>query len=171
MLNRSVTLVKFFLLVISSSFLCEIVQAEQLVGVAEELTVVIPAKYPPYYVINEKNKPDGFAINVFEEVASRLGLRFRYEIKPGWTGVCNALKNGSADIVPLMGLTTEREEYALFTSAVETFPVSIFVRNSNVDINNPKDLDNQKVAVVLDECENHVLADHEKVYVKKFNQF
>ena len=171
MLLRSLKLINFLFLVFSLIFLSEPVIAQQLVGIAKEMVVVIPAKYPPYYVLNDNNRPDGFAINVFEEVASRVGLRFRYEIKPNWAEVCAALKNGSADIIPLMGLTKEREEYTLFTSAVETFPVSIFVRNSNLGIHTREDLDDHKVAIVLDECGNQVLADNNKILLKKFNHF
>jgi len=171
MSKRAITLAGLLIVIISSLFLTGSAQAEQLVEVADELVVVIPEKYPPYYLINENNKPDGFAINVFESVASRIGLSFRYEIKSNWIEVCEALKNGTADVVPLMGITAEREQYTLFTSTVETFPVSVFVRNSNLEINKQDDLKGHEVAIVTDECGYQFLADRKNVFLKKFDHF
>ena len=167
----NVNIYKFFILALLPLCLLEVAHAEQLVEAVDELVVVIPHDYPPYYILNENDQPDGFAIKVFEAVALRAGLRYRYEIKQNWTDVCNALKDGSADIIPILGQTLKREEFALFTSAVETFPVSIFVRDSNVDIHKLGDLNNQKVAVVQDECGHQLLTGKKKISLSIFNSF
>lgn len=152
-------------------FLFELALAEELVEAADELVVVIPSNYPPYYIVDENNEPDGFAINVFEAVASRAGLRYRYEIKNNWTDVCNALKNGSADIIPILSRTQKLQQFAIFTSAVDTFPLSIFVRDSNVDIHKPDDLHNHNIAIVQDECGNHFLSERDKITLSRFSSF
>ncbi len=163
--------VKVIFFVFLPLILIESVQAQTLSGVSAELVVAIPAKYPPYYMLDQNKQPGGFAIDVFEAVAARAGIQFRYEVKKSWADICQALKNGSVDIVPFLGRADEREEYALYTSAVETFPVSIFVRSSNINITKIEDLDNRKVAVVLDECGFKLLAHREKILLTTFTDF
>ena len=163
---------KYLIVVVLLPFLLfELALAEELVEAADELVVVIPSNYPPYYIVDDNNEPDGFAINVFEAVASRAGLQYRYVIKQNWTDVCNALKNGSADVIPILGRTKKRQQDIIFTSAVETFPLSIFVRDSNVDIHKPDDLDDHDIAIVQDECGNHFLSERKKISLSRFSSF
>lgn len=163
---------KYLIVVVLLPFLLfELALAEELVEAADELVVVIPSNYPPYYIVDDNNEPDGFAINVFEAVASRAGLQYRYVIKQNWTDVCNALKNGSADVIPILGRTKKRQQDIIFTSAVETFPLSIFVRESNVDIHKPDDLDDHDIAIVQDECGNHFLSERKKISLSRFSSF
>jgi len=152
-----------------SLFLGEIAVAQYPVEAAEKLIVAIPAKYPPYFLVNNK-QPEGFAIDVFDEIAARSGLNYKYEIKQSWAEVCDALKNGSADIVPVMGITEQRKEFMLFTSAIESFPLSIFVRDSNIDIDSVQDLDGRKVAVVNNECGFNIFRNRGKVSWTTFKE-
>ncbi|MDJ0880532.1 MAG: diguanylate cyclase [Gammaproteobacteria bacterium] len=121
--------------------------AEQL-PVAEELVVAVPEKFPPYYQTNPKGETEGFAIDMFNAVAERAGLRFRYQVYLNWMDVISAIKTGEADIIPIFGISQQRREFLDFTSSVMTFPISIFVRSSFQEIESTKDLTNRKVAVI-----------------------
>jgi len=43
----------------------------QQIKMADELVVAVPEKFPPYYSVNAAGRPQGFAIDVFDEVAER----------------------------------------------------------------------------------------------------
>ncbi len=174
-LNKNWKVIKFFLAKFCLLFLLTMsigsAQAEPFTKLADELIVAIPEYYPPYYILDEDQNPAGFAIDVFEAVALRAGIKYRYDIQKNWSVICEALYNGEVDIVPTLGLTAERQKLALFTSAVETFPVSIFVRTSNIYIKNLEDLDNKVVAVVQDECGYKALDHREEVVLATYNNF
>ena len=113
----------------------EYVSAQKFVAV-DDLVVAVPAKYPPYYSLDRSGQPVGFAIDVFEAVAARAGLRFHYDVKSSWRDVIQSLEEGVSDIIPNMGITQNPTEFIDFTSPVITFPISLFVRKSNQQINN-----------------------------------
>ena len=58
------------------------------------------------------------------------------------------MRSSAMDIIPNMGITERRQAFADFTSPVETFPVSIFIRQAESGINGAQDLPGHKVAVV-----------------------
>lgn len=144
------------------------VSAQKLVA-ADELVVTVPAKFPPYYSLDSKGQPAGFAIDVFEAVAERAGLRYRYEIKHSWKDAIQSLKDGVGDIIPNMGITDSRSNFIDFTSPVITFPISLFVRHSNRDINTLQDLTGNKVAVVSNNVSHHELKKLTEVTVVEFS--
>ncbi len=117
---------------------------------SQELTIIAatPGEFPPQYSLDSRGKPKGFAIDVMDGIASAAGLRVRYDVKQGWKETQEALMTGAADVIPNMGITERRKEFADFTLPVETFPISIFVRKDNHDIQTENDLSGHKVAVV-----------------------
>lgn len=137
---------------------------------ADELVVIVPAQYSPYYSTNEKSEPTGFAIDVFEAVAARSGLRYRYEVKKSWSEVTQALQDGVGDIIPNLGISTARSEYLDFTSPVTSFSISIFVRDNDLEIKSAGDLVGKKVAVVSDNIGVTLLKNNEGIQFKKFNE-
>jgi PAS domain S-box-containing protein len=114
-----------------------------------EITVGIPANFPPQYSIDKKTgEPIGFAIDVMNEVADRSSLKVRYLVFDTWRKVMQAVEEGSVDVVPNTGFAEERKEIFDYTSPVETFQIRIFVRSSTSDIKNIEDLRGRRVSVV-----------------------
>lgn len=114
-----------------------------------EIVVGVPANFPPqYYVDEETGEPYGFAIDVMDEIAARSGLNIRYVVFDTWPEVNEAIKVGQIDVQPNVGIIDERIYFMDFTSPVETFYISIFVRSTTIDIQNIDDLAGKKVAVV-----------------------
>ncbi len=113
-----------------------------------EITAVVPRKFPPQYSVDDTGRPTGFAIDVMEGIAQRAGLRVTYLVKDHWSDVQQTLRSGEADIIPNLGSTANRKRDFNFTSPVETFPVSIFVRKETHDINELTDLAGRQAAVI-----------------------
>ena len=74
-----------------------------------------------------------------------------------------ALKNGSADLMPSMGITPSREKFLYFTPPVETFAISFFVRDDTQDIRGAQDLAGQRVAVVEPNIAVRLLKDRKNI--------
>ena len=110
--------------------------------------IAVLANFPPQYALDDNGKPTGFAVDVMNQVARLANLDPDYVVFQNWPDAQQALRSGAVDIVPNMGITERRQAFADFTSPVETFPVSIFIRQAESGINGAQDLPGHKVVVV-----------------------
>ena len=93
------------------------------------LIAVIPSDSPPtYYWDNKTERAAGFTVDVMNAIGKQAGYNIRYLCKNEWAEILDALKNGTADIAPSMGITEERNKVLSFTLPIDTVPVSFFVR-------------------------------------------
>jgi ABC-type amino acid transport substrate-binding protein len=60
----------------------------------------------------------------------------------------STLKRGGADLIPNSGILPQRLDTYAFTAPVETFLISVFVRDDTHDLNGEADLVGRKLAVV-----------------------
>ena len=125
----------------------------------ERLVVAIPSHFPPQYIVRGDGIPTGFAIEVIEAIAKRAGIRLEYLPKESWPKTLDALRNGEADLIPNIGITPDRARDFAFTRPMETFKVSIFVRDDTPDVARVEDLASRKVAVVRANVAQHLLGD------------
>ncbi len=133
------------------------------------ITAAMPRKFPPQYAVDENGKPVGFAIDVIEKIATKAGFKLIYQIEDNWEDVHKKLESGAVDLVPNMGITNKRKEKFAFTATVETFPVSIFVRQHNYHIQNIEDLNKNQVGVVKTNVAIDLLEKQPEVIIKVFD--
>lgn len=114
-----------------------------------EVVAAVLANWPPQYLTDEATgEPAGFAIDVFDEIARRAGLRVRYVVYESWPDIQRALREHEVAVVPNMGIIPERLDVCDFTTPVEAFDIHIVVRNTTSHIADVDDLRGQKVGVV-----------------------
>jgi ABC-type amino acid transport substrate-binding protein len=109
------------------------------------VVAVVPRSWPPQYSVDDSGLPAGFAIDVMNEVAARANLTVTYVIAENFVAAVDVLRRGDADLIPNSGILAERMDVFAFTVPVETFVVSLFVRNDTNDI--PGSLQNPKLLV------------------------
>lgn len=108
----------------------------------------VPKEFPPQYSLDERGRPQGFAIEVLDGVARQAGLTVEHLPVNAWNEALAALRSGAADLIPDLGVTEARQAEFDFTAPVEAFPVVIFVRASNLDIRGEADLTGRPTAAV-----------------------
>lgn len=111
------------------------------------ITAAIPADFPPHYVLKD-NIPTGFAIEVMNAIAEKAGYTVSYQIYGNWHETLSALRNKEVDVIPNVGITRRRSEFAEFTSPLETFQISIFIRSASTNITLPSDLVSKRIGVI-----------------------
>jgi PAS domain S-box-containing protein len=134
-----------------------------------EVSAAVPREFPPYFGLDDRGRPKGFAIDIMEHIAVMTGLRISYVVEDSWSGVENAIKSGRAAIIPNIGINEARKEWLEFTSPVETFPVSIFIRQHTNDVRELNDLAGRKVAAVMFNAAVDLLKQHQQIELKIFN--
>jgi ABC-type amino acid transport substrate-binding protein len=110
--------------------------------------VAVLRDFPPQYSTAPNGEPQGFAIDIIEEIARIANLEIEYVVKNDWQEMFDAVKTGQADIIPNQGITEKRKQWFAFSLPVETFQVSIFTRDSQRGIKSVEDLSGKAVAVV-----------------------
>lgn len=99
-------------------------------GPIAKVIAVIPYDAPPTYFLDKKTgKPAGFAVDIMDSIAKRAGLDIKYIFARDWTQTVNMVVKGEADLAPDIGINEEREKQLVYTSVLEAFPVSFFVRS------------------------------------------
>lgn len=76
------------------------------------------------------------------------------------------MQNREADMIPNMGVTDRRKALFSFSRPVETFPVSIFVRESEDNISNIQNLSGKNVGVIALNIGEVLLKNHPDVIPK-----
>jgi glutamine transport system substrate-binding protein len=106
--------------------------------------------YPPFESIGDDGKPEGFDVDIAEEIAKRLGLEL--EVKSvKWEGIIPGLKTGDYDIVmSAMTITEERLMEINFSDPYIDSNQSIAVQEANEDIKGEEDLVDKVVGVQVD---------------------
>lgn len=136
-----------------------------------QVTVGVPRSFPPYYLLDEYGNPSGFAVDTMNEVAKRAGLLVTYRVKKNWGEIFKALRTGDIDIVPNLGITNRRKEYAAYTVPLETFHISIFVRDDTHDVKGLGDLSGRPVAVVATNAARRILKSRDDIQLRVFDNF
>lgn len=114
----------------------------------QEVTVAIPANFPPDYLIDEQGNPAGFAIEILEEIGRGAGLTLDYEIKNTWEETLEALENNQVQLIPNLEINPERFPEFAFTTPIQTVPISLFIRQANSEIKQIQDLKNRQVGIL-----------------------
>lgn len=114
----------------------------------ETVTASIPKYWPPHYIANTEEPPTGFAVEVLDAVAALAGYRVEYTVWTSMKEAYDSVVDGNSDLMPNVGVIPERMKDFSFTDPVETFVVSVFVREDTLDIRSPDDLDGRRVAVL-----------------------
>lgn len=127
-----------------------------------------PKEFPPYYFINDKNQAEGFAIEYIEVLAKKLGLSIKYQPFNTWQETLTALKANQINLIPNMGDTPERRQFALILPPIETFEVAIFVRKTAL-ISSIEELSDKIVGVVESNVAKKILQHETQFQLKIYH--
>ncbi len=83
-----------------------------------------------------------------DEIAKLADLEAKYLVAKNFSIAVDLLKRGEADLIPNSGILPERLDTFSFTRPLETFSVSLFVRDSTDDLRSTDDLVGRSLAVV-----------------------
>jgi len=98
----------------------------------------LQADYPPTCFKNPKNgKPEGFAIDIMDEVARRAGIKVEYVMGKTWQDGQDMVLDGRADVIPTLTIDDLRRKRFAFTTPVDIQPISYIVRNDGL-FNGPR---------------------------------
>lgn len=147
--------------------------AEQIAATDKKvLKAAVPASFPPYYQLSNDGSPQGFAIDVMNEIARRAEIEVEYQVMDSWPLVLDAVRSGNSDLIPNIGKSQERSEFLDFTSSVETFNISFFIRSdSRYKYEDETSLNGHRVATVESNIATSILLSMPQYDLITFNTF
>ncbi|PKK96501.1 MAG: hypothetical protein CVV58_06020, partial [Tenericutes bacterium HGW-Tenericutes-3] len=102
--------------------------------------------YPPFSV-TDNGEADGFSVQLLKAVAEEMGIVVTFKIDQ-WTTLKEELRTGQLDILPLVGITPERDLVYDFTVPYIVMRGNIFVRTGETSIQSADDLFGKEVLVL-----------------------
>ncbi|WXG53671.1 MAG: EAL domain-containing protein [Candidatus Sedimenticola sp. (ex Thyasira tokunagai)] len=117
-------------------------------GAAAPLTVAVHRQFPPQYSLDSEGNPQGFAIDIIKVVAARAGYPIQFKVYDTWPDIHQAVRSGTVDLVPNLGITASRKEIYRFTEPLETFVIGLFVREGTNNVQSLEDLSGHRVGTV-----------------------
>ncbi|MBN2782027.1 MAG: transporter substrate-binding domain-containing protein [Campylobacterales bacterium] len=111
--------------------------------------VVVVKDWKPYYYVDDNGNIEGYAIDLFEQIASNIGLKYEYVVVDSWKDANRLLEEGKVDIVPNMGISEKRSKYIIFTQSTDFFEIGLFKHSNLNGLNCIKDIKEKRVGVVL----------------------
>lgn len=124
--------------------------AEGLAGKTFKAAVI--RDFPPLYVTGDDDRPAGFAIELLDVMAGEEGFAVDYISAENWGEAMQLVRDGAADFIPGIGIDASRQAEFAFSVAMETIPVSCFVKRGDVRIKGLWDLagSRYKTAVLVE---------------------
>lgn len=123
------------LFIISAVLFClnpHLVLAETSLPAKRKIIASVQADLPPTYSLNPVSQaPQGFAIDLLNEVARRSGLEVEYVVNRTSEENQKMVLNGRADVIPSLAIDEDRKKRFAFTNPVETLPQSFIVRHKS----------------------------------------
>ena len=112
-----------------------------------KITIASEPDYPPYCIIDDQGKADGFSVDLFKAAADAVGISVKINIGV-WSKIKEDLAEGRIDALPLVGRTPEREPYYDFTLPYLSLHGAIFVNEKTDDIDSLSDLKRKSIVVM-----------------------
>ena len=103
--------------------------------------------YPPFSIVYEDGRADGFAIELMKAALEKIGLKATFRTGE-WAEVRGWLERGEIDALPLVGRTPERERLFDFSVPYLTMHGAIVVREDTNDVSSLQDLKGRVVGVM-----------------------
>ena len=113
----------------------------------QEVCAAVLQDFPPLYIIGSDGVPEGFAIDLLDEIARQNDLQISYVVAQNWAEAMDLVRQGKADVIPGISRTNERLKEFAFTHDVVSIKVSCFVKKGNDKIHNIEFLRDNKYVV------------------------
>ena len=109
-------------------------------------------------------KPAGIGIDYWNEIAKRMGVTTRFEIKSQWSDVLKSIKERTCDVTIATQMTQSREAYAKLSKPYADYPVMIVTRMDVGFIDSLDQIVDQTVALPVNYATSEAIVEkHPKI--------
>ncbi|MGR9085741.1 MAG: diguanylate cyclase domain-containing protein [Gammaproteobacteria bacterium] len=114
------------------------------------IRIAFDGAMPPYSFVNDSNRFEGIAVDIFDILGKKLGIRFEPYPNTHWNTLYKAAARRKVDVVATMVNRPEREFWFNFTQPYIKKSLAIITHQTNSSISNRADLAGKSVALDKD---------------------
>lgn len=103
--------------------------------------------WKPYEFINENGNHDGIVEPIIDIIRSRSGINLQPLPNQGWLSSVESLKSEQLQVLPIIAVTDDRQQFMDFTSSYVSFSFVIINSEESKFIGEINDLNNLKIAL------------------------
>ncbi len=135
------------------------------------MRVLMESGSQPFSFINEKGRPDGFAVDLLSAIAADQGLRAEFDLRP-WQMVYADFQQGHGDVLGLVAWSEERAALMDFSLPYEKLIGGVYQRKDRPVMTRISDLAGKRVAVIKNAL-THEYARHQdwQADIRPFDSF
>lgn len=116
----------------------------------KSIKIAFDGSMPPYSFMNNSRQFEGIAIDIFNILGDRLGVRFQASTETNWKKLYKSAAKRKIDVVATMVNRPERQFWFNFTQPYIKKSLVILARADNSSIDKRSDLAGKKVALLKD---------------------
>lgn len=144
--KRTLTIYSVFTAVLMLAFFVQLSHAQQPELSERALIVGVANDCLPYSSLDHENQPSGFIIDVFDIVAQRAGLTYRYQFMQSSNDLRDALLAGEIDLIANAEMDEELSSKTVFSQPYVDFPIKGFILNEETGVTSFSDLGGKTIA-------------------------
>ncbi len=114
---------------------------------SHEIKVISTDTWAPFNLRSKQHSLQGIAIDYWNLIRHKTGIRSRMRITHHWLDVINSIKNKTADITLSTGMTQSRKAFARFSKPYVSFPIAFATTSDKGFIADIESLEQQTIAV------------------------
>ena len=133
-----------------------------------DIIMGIDPEFYPFTFRDEQNLFGGIGADYTDILNARLGLNMIASEPMSWADAVAALKNGEVDVLPCVGITEERSEFALFTRPFIEYQRVILTRSDMPFIAGLEDISGMRVGVQAKSSHEGFLIDRTAIEPHRF---
>ena len=109
--------------------------------------ISVSEDWKPFTFKNKRGEPAGISSEIWDIISRKLNLKCEYNFSNNFSEQLNSIKHKKNDVIFSAGETTDRKNYALFSTPYIEFPFSIVTLKDENFIENIEYLFDKKIAV------------------------
>lgn len=133
-----------------------------------DISLGIDPEFYPFVFRDEQGNFQGIGAEYILLLNKRLGLHMEATAPMLWEDAMDGFRRGEIDVLPCVGVTAERSEYALFTKAFVEYQRVILTRADMPFVTGIDDISTWTVGVQADTSHDGYLYDHTIINPVKF---
>lgn len=121
---------------------------------------IMTTTWSPFNMENKTGDIEGIAIDYWNLIAKKTGIKYKYVKVDVWGDVLEGIKNKKADITVSTTITKDRLGYSKFSKPYVSFPIAIATTDEKGFIAKTSHLNGRKVALGKDYSAHKILKEH-----------
>ncbi|MEN7972611.1 MAG: transporter substrate-binding domain-containing protein [Verrucomicrobiota bacterium] len=134
------------------------------------IRIGIDPGFAPFEFLSEDNGFQGMAADFMDLISKKTGIKFNLAQSNGWSDCIQAIQKHELDVLPCIGISTERTKFLAYTKPYLKF-ARVIVAPIDSPVQGLEDLEGLRIGVQQDSSHHAFLKEHTSLQPKLYKTF